>query len=287
MTTWITGAHSVETQKVETFTGEGAYHGSTQQRIVTVPRPPVPRVAEARPTTLERYLQEGTREIASFEASYANELRLVSQLDAPSQEAVRDDGVTFCWCPFEEAMRVAGPLTRSVLLGMLPGLTRTKRYTYIDTKIQYFEAGDLPVDSCLWHVDGSIAVRDERVLPFSTSVLHDLRARLEHGDPPRYMAYQSSGHCATEFLSQPVQLRLPELVPNFNGFDEAVRTLEVSEVAHPAGAVLAYDGNTIHRAIQATTSGWRLWARCTETDVEIRPSESTIACYGTVFRPRS
>jgi hypothetical protein len=286
MTTWISSTRSIATQKVEVFTGEGAYHGSTKQKAASAPLPPRDVVAEARPTTLERSLEEGTTTITSFDARFSNPLRLVAQLDVPSQEAVRDDGVTFCWCPFEEAVRVAGPLTRSVLIGMRAGLTGRKRHIYFDSKIQYFEPGDLPVDSCLWHVDGSIAVRDQRVLPFGASVLHDLRARLEQDDPPQYLAYQSSGHCATEFLDQPLSLRLPELVPNFNGFDVAVRSAGVPQVAHPAGAILTYDGNTIHRAIQATSGGWRLWVRCTETDVEIHPSEATIACYGTVFRPR-
>lgn len=286
-TTWISGTHTIATQKVELFTGEGAYHGSTKQKTATTPRPPMNDVVhEARPATLERYLVEERTTIASFDAHYANWMRLVAQLETPSQEAVRDDGVTFCWCPFAEALEVAGPLTRSVLLGMQRGLTGKKRHVYIDSKIQYFEAGDSPVDSHLWHVDGSIAVRDERVLRFGASVLHDLRARLEDDDPPRYLAYQSSGHCATEFLGEPMSLRLPELVPNFNDFDAEVRARNVSAIAHPAGAILAYDGNTMHRAIHAISPGWRLWVRCTETNVEIYPNEATIGCYGTVFRPR-
>ena len=285
MTTWIERTHDIDTQKVELFTGEGAYHGSTKQKVTSAPQPRIELVTEAKPTTLERSLEAGIATIASFEARYANSLRLVAQLEVPSQEAVRKDGVTFCWCPFEEAAHRSGPLTRSVLNRMRAGLTGKKRHIYIDSKIQYFEAGDLPVDSCLWHVDGSIAIRDQRVLPFGASVLHDLRARLEHEDPPRYLAYQSSGHCATEFLAEPISLHLPELIPNFNGFDAAVRAAGALDLAHPAGAILAYDGNTIHRAIQPVSAGWRLWIRCTETDVEINPSEATIACYGTVFRP--
>lgn len=286
MTTSITREHTIANQKLAEFTGEGAYHGSTKQRPPSIPRPQVQTVQEARPTTLERYLERGTTRIRSFDAYFPNQLRVVEQLDIPTQEQVRDDGVTFCWCTFEEALHLAGPVTRSVLLGMSNGLTHRKRHIYVDSKIQYFEPGDLPVDSCLRHVDGSIAVRDQRVLPFGASILHDMRARLEHVDPPRYMAYQSSGHCATGFLDQPLRLRLRELIPNFNEFDIAVRGAEISETAHPAGAILAYDGLTVHWATPATSAGWRLWVRCTETDVEIHPSEAIIECYGTVFRPR-
>ncbi|HYD93255.1 MAG TPA: hypothetical protein VEB18_02250 [Candidatus Paceibacterota bacterium] len=285
MTTWQRTPHSVDTQKVETFTGEGAYHGSTKQKPPGAPQPPLATVPEARPTTLERYVEEGRTTIESFTARFPNRLRLVEQLTVPTQEEVRDDGVTFCWCPFEEALRVAGPLTRDVLNRMLRGLTYRKRYIYIDSKIQYFEPGDLPVDSCLRHVDGSIAVRDERVLRFGASVLHDMRARLEDKDPPQYLAYQSSDHCATGFLNAGLRLRMPELIPNFNDFDAAVREQGLPELSHPAGAILAYDGLTVHWATPARSAGWRLWIRCTETDVEIKPSASIIECYGTVFRP--
>lgn len=286
MTTWLSKFHSIATQVVAEFTGEGAYHGSTKQKPPPARQPRSMPVAEATPTTLERYLAQGVTAIESFDAYFPNTLRAVTHLKVPSQEQVRDDGVTFCWCSFEEALREAGPVTRSVLEGMSSGIIGKKRYVYVDSKIQYFEPGDLPVDSCLRHVDGTIAVRDERVQRYGASVLHDMRARLEAGDPPVYMAYQSSDHCATGFLNQPIQLHMPELVPNFNEFDAAVRQLGVTEVAHPAGAILAYDGLTVHWATPATSSGWRLWVRCTETDVEIIPTSSIIECYGTVFRPR-
>jgi hypothetical protein len=285
MTTWISKPYTIETQKVEEFTGEGAYHGSTKQRPPGPPRPRVEVVAEATPATLERYVEEGRTNIESFDAYFPNSLQIVEQCDVPTQEQVRDDGVTFCWCPFEESIQLAGPLTQRVLTSMRAGLTYTKRHIYIDSKIQYFEEGDLPVDSCLRHVDGSIAVRDERVLGFGSSVLHDMRARLEHGDPPKYLAYQSSDHCATGFLEQPMRLRMPELIPDFGEFDAAVRRTGIPEIAHPPGAIVAYDGLTVHWATPATSSGWRLWIRCTETDSEIIPSPAIIDCYGTVFRP--
>ena len=286
MSTWIAKAHSIETQKVEPFTGEGAYHGSTRQKPPEAPRPPAAAVEEARPTTLERYLERGKTAIEPFDAEFPNRLRLVRQLDAPTQEQVRDDGVTFCWCPFEEAVRVAGPLTRSVLEGMRPGITGRKRHVYVDSKIQYFEPGDLPVDSSLWHVDGSIAVRDRRVLGFGATVLHDMRASLERADAPAYMAYQSSGNCKTGWLVRPLRLRMPELIPDFKAFDAEVRALGLPEIAHPPGAILAYDGRSLHLATHASAPGWRLWLRCTETDVEIVPSAAIIDCYGTVFRPK-
>lgn len=286
MTTWIDRERTIAGQHVEPFTGEGAYHGSTQRK------PPGPVEAdvvdEKRPVTLERYLARRATAIESFDAVLPNRLRLVRQLRVPTQEQVRADRVTFCWCPFEEAVERAGSLTRQVLAGMRRGLVGDKRYVYVDSKIQYFEPGDLPVDSCLRHVDGSIAVRDERVLHFGpeVSVLHDMRARIDHGRPPRYLAYQSSGHCATGFLDRPLRLRMPELIPNFNGFDALVRAARPRETFHPAAAILGYDGLTVHWPTHALTGGWRLWIRCTETDVEIHPSESVIECYGTVFRPR-
>lgn len=286
MQTWLKKVHSIATQAVMPFTGEGAYHGSTKQKPAPAAQVARVPVSEARPTTLERYVADGVESIGMFDAVFPNKLGTVAQLSVPSQDAVRDDGVTFCWCPFDEAEREAGPVTRNVLRMMERGISGFKRYVYVDSKIQYFEPGDLPVDSCLRHVDGSIAVRDERVRRYGATVLHDMRARIKHDSPPEFMAYQSSDHCATGFLTTPIQLRIPELLPNFNTFDAAVRSTGASEVAHPAGAILAYDGLTVHWATPATSSGWRLWVRCTQTDVEIIPTESVIACYGTVFRPR-
>lgn len=286
MTTWIARTHSIETQKVEAFTGEGAYHGSTKQKPADAPRPRIEVVAENRPTTLERYKEQGSTTIESFDAVFPNRWHLVEQLDVPTQEQVRDDGVTFCWCPYEEALCHAGPLTQSVLEGMRAGLTNGKRHVYVDSKIQYFEPGDLPVDSSLWHPDGTIAVRDPRVLPFGATVLHDMRARLENDDGPRYMAYQSGANCKTGWADRPLTLRIPELIPDFKAFDAAVRAAGVTEVAQPAASILGYDGKSLHLAVHATEPGWRLWIRCTETDVEIIPSASIIECYGTVFRPR-
>lgn len=285
MKTWQRREHTVATQKVAGFTGEGAYHGSTKSKSPTAPRPVVEVVSEARPTTLERLLERGSTTIEMFEARFPNRLQVIEQLDVPSQKQVRNDGVTFCWCPFDEALREAGPVTRSVLRAMSRGLSGKKRFVYIDSKIQYFEFGDFPVDSCLWHVDGSIAVRDARAQKFGVSVLHDMRARLENGDPPTYMAYQSSNHCATRFIVGHRQVRMPELIQNFNEFDTLVGAQGVSVIAHPAGAVVSYDGLTLHRAASSHSSGWRLWVRCTETDVEIHPNEAVIDCYNTVFRP--
>jgi hypothetical protein len=167
-------------------------------------------------------------------------------------------------------------------------VARHKRFIYIDSKLQYFEAGDLPVDSRLWHIDGSIATRGPRAQRLGHDLLHDLRARHAHADPPRFLAYQSSTHCATQFLVEPVSLHLPELTPDFEAVDQAVLAHAATmppAIAQPAGSIVAFDGRTLHRAVPATTAGWRLWVRCTATDREIRVDASMLDCYGTVFRP--
>lgn len=285
MTTWIDRPRTAATQKTAAFTGSGAYHASAR------PRPPTPAgaapvaVAEARATTLERYAEAGVSDIAAFDAHFTNQYRVVAQLRVPDPLEIPRDQVTFCWCPLAEALEAAGPLTRSVLEVMARHLAGHKRFVYIDSKIQAFEVGDVPVDSQQWHVDGSIAMRDARVQRLGHPILHDLRARQDHGDPPRYLAYQSSTHCATEFLDQPLTLRLPELVPDFVALDAAVRATQPTAVAQPAGSIVAFDGLSLHRPVAATAAGWRLWVRCTETDREIRIDESVLDCYGTVFRP--
>lgn len=279
--------HTLDSQQIAPFTGEGAYHGSTRKRAAraaSAPRPVV--VEEMRPTTLDAYPLDGSRPIAQFEATFPNLYTVERVLPVPTQEEVRGDGVTFCWCPLEEALEVAGPLTRRVLAAMKELLVGDKRFVYVDSKIQYFEPGDVPVDSQHWHVDGSIVARGPAVEALGHNLLHDMKARLASGVvPPRYLAYQSSEHCATLFATSPVTMTLPELIPNFNGLDAHIRALSPPVVAQPAGSIVRTDGLSLHRAQAASGAGWRLWVRCVETDREVLLDSSIIECYGTVFRP--
>ena len=187
------------------------------------------------------------------------------------------------WCPFEEAIQEAGPITKSVLIQMEPFLRGGRKFTYIDSKIQYFHKGDLPVDSNLWHVDGSITIRDHRAWEKGYLLLHDLKAKLEM--PTEYfMAYQSSVHCATEFGIDTVCLTMPECIPSFDIMDQLVKETDMRRMSQPAGSIISFTDNSLHRAVPATADGWRLWIRCIETDREIKMSEMAINCYGTVFR---
>ncbi len=284
MKTFLQQRRRVETQKVVPFTGEGAYHGSTKARPRADPQPkPPPVVDEMKPFSLEKYGEN--REVAEIEAEFPNNFEVKQTLPVPCQTEIADDEVTFCWCPLRQAFEHAGPLTGRVLEAMAAHLEGHKRYVYIDSKIQYFRPGDLPVDSQLWHVDGSIAVRDERVRNLGYTLLHDMGARLQGpAKPPTYLAYQSSSHCATHFVTTPVQVRLPELIPNFDGLDAAVRECDPPTVAQPAGSVVRFDGLSLHRAVPASGEGWRLWVRCVETDRQVVLNSSIIECYGTVFR---
>lgn len=282
--------HSIDTQKVAPFTGEGAYHGSTKPRpaLPAAAGAPPPLVEEMRPRTVERYAASGARVIDSFDATFPNLFEIVSQLPIPTQDEIRNDGVTFVWAPFDQALAEAGPLTRRVLEEMQKHLLGTKRHIYIDSKIQHFEAGDVPVDSRHWHVDGSITARGATIDQFGFSLVHDMKARLEAPDlSPRLLAYQSSDHCATQFVTAPVTLRLGELIANFDELDERVRALNPACKAQPPASIVRFDGLSLHRAVAAKDAGWRLWVRCMETDREILLNPSIIECYGTVFRPQS
>lgn len=193
--------------------------------------------------------------------------------------------MTFCWCPIDDAIREAGPWTRRVLEAMRARLRGGKRHVYIDSKIQFFAAGDVPVDSRHWHLDGSIAVRDERARQLGHALLHDMRARFDAPDEsPQYLSYQSSTHCATQFAAAPVALALPELIPDFDELDRRVRALDPPVLAQPPGSIVRFDGLSLHRAVAASAPGWRLWIRCVETDRVVVPDASIIACYGKVYR---
>lgn len=278
---------STDTQKIAPFTGEGAYHGSTRPRSATpVPvRAPEPPVEEMRPTTVERYAASGATAIASFEATFPDRYEVVSRLPVPTQDEIRGDGATFVWAPFAQALAESGPITRRVLEAMQPHLCGTKRHIYIDSKIQYFEAGDVPVDSRHWHVDGSITARGPTVSALGFSLLHDMRARLDAPAlGPQLLAYQSSDHCATEYAIEPVTIPIPELIANFDELDAKVRVLAPTTVAQPAASIVRFDGLSLHRAVAARAAGWRLWVRCMETDREVHLNPAIVECYGTVFR---
>ena len=77
---------------------------------------------------------------------------------------------------------------------------------------------------------------------------------------------------------------MPALIPNFDGLDQMVRAQDPASVAQPAGAIIRFDGLSLHRAVAASEAGWRLWIRCVETDREVHVGPNIIECYGTVFR---
>lgn len=298
--TYTSQRRSIEAQQVAAFTGEGAYHGSTKPREPSptaapptqapapahVPDKVPDEVAEMSPTTLAQYAAEGRTEVEVFNATFPNGFEVVDALPVPTQAEIMAEEVTFCWCPFAEAQRLAGPLTAQVLAAIQPHLTGRKRYVYVDSKVQHFEAGDLPVDSALWHVDGSITARDARAQRLGFGVVHDMQARVAGGaEPPIYWAYQSSLRCATQYVEGPLTVQIPALIGRFDGLDAAVRAANPRTLSQPAGAVVRFDGLTLHRAVQATGAGWRLWVRCVETDREARLNPAVVACYGTVFRP--
>jgi hypothetical protein len=285
--TYLRKPRSVADQLVAPFTGEGAYHGSTKPRMrAASQRPTPPVIEEMRATSLDELGSDG--KIEDFDAVFPNLCETLTTLPVPSQDAIRDDGVSFCWCPLEQAIREAGPVTRQVLVEMSKHLDGHKRHVYIDSKIQYFEPGDVPVDSQHWHVDGSITIRGPAVERLGHAVLHDMKARmLGPAPPPKYLSYQSSQHCATSFVTEPVTLSLPALIGNFDELDLEVRALAPACTSQPAGAIVRFDGLSLHRAVAASGAGWRLWIRCVETDREVQLDADIIECYGTVFRTRS
>ncbi len=285
MLTYLRRERSADAQKIAPFTGEGAYHGSTKARPAPAPEVADAPVPEMEPRSIDKYSARADRAIDAFTARFPNRHEILAAFPVPSQEAIVADAVTFCWCPIEAAIREAGPVTKSVLEEMTRHLSGQKRYVYIDSKIQYFRLGDVPVDSQHWHVDGSIVVRDQRARGLGHPLLHDMRARLEGpAAPPLYLSYQSSEHCATRFVAAPVTLTLPELIANFDELDRQVRALDPPSVAQPAAAIVRFDGLSLHRAVAASGEGWRLWIRCVETDRRVELSASIIECYGTVYR---
>jgi hypothetical protein len=255
-----------DSQKTASFTGEGAYHGSSNKE------------PEQTPVLAERI------EFVKYKAYFNNHCDVKKILPVPSQEEIKDDGVTFVWCPFDDAKKEAGPLTQKVLLEMEPYLLRDKKFIYVDSKIQFFHKGDLPVDSKLWHVDGTSVIRGQHAYDMGYTLLHNMRDKEFSGIMDRYLAYQSSTHCATEWATNVVSVIIPELIPSFDLLDERVKEAKPRIMAQPAASIVAFTDNSLHRAVPATEDGWRLWIRVLETDKEVKLNRNIIECYNTVFR---
>jgi len=283
MNTFLKSERTKENQKVATFSGEGAYHGSSKPKEYIIP---VIEEPEVLPIYLMEYVKRNSSDFGKFKAEFTNDWLVEKRLDYPTDNQIINDGVTFVWCPIKEAIQEAGPLTKQILQEMENLLSGRKKYTYIDSKIQFFQKGDLPVDSKLWHIDGSIAIRDSRAQQLGYSLLHDMKSRLMGpAKPPLYMAYQSSEHCATQFVRNPISIELPDCIPSFDLLDKLVKECDPEYWPQSAASIVRFDGLSLHRAFPATANGWRLWVRCIETDREVKLEHSIIECYGSVFRP--
>ena len=283
MNTFISIERDEEGQKKAAFTGEGAYHGASNKEKIALST-----------------LGEKTK-FELFEAFFANVCEIKAQLPVPTAAEIRDDKTSFVWALFADALAKAGPLTKRVLTEIAPLLKGDKKNVYVDSKIQFFEWGDLPVDSQLWHIDGSKVLRGEAANAHGYTLLHDMEATCythsnadsdAHGDaqnlsPDNYWAYQSSSHCATEFMVEPQRFMLPKYIENFKILDQIVAATTAKRMAQPAGSIVHFTGNSLHKAVPASAAGWRLWVRVLETDKEIKLSQNIIECYGTVFKPFS
>jgi hypothetical protein len=266
MNTFLKQERTEASQKTAVFTGEGAYHGSSNKEPEKMPA-----------------LGEKKR-FPLFRAFFRNLCEVKKVLDIPSQKEIQEDGVTFVWATFEEAKREAGPLTKKVLLEMESHLRGDKKFTYVDSKIQFFHKGDLPVDSKLWHVDGTTAIRGDRAWQAGYTLLHDMTAKMKAGITDHYLAYQSSEHCATQWVVEGVELDLPECIPSFDELDQLVRLGDPIRISQPPSSIVHFTDNSLHRAVPASGDGWRLWIRVVETDKEVKLNSNIIECYGTVFK---
>ena len=167
---------------------------------------------------------------------------------------------------------------------MKSSLVGDKRFAYVDLDPVHFEAGTSPADSQHRHVDGSIVARPGRSRR-SGHNLHDMKARFrERRHAARYLAYQSSEHCASSFVTSPVTMTMPELIPNSTA---STRVSASSRRRSWRSRRL----DRAHRWPLAAPRAGRLWRRLAalgplrRDGPRGRARSSIIGCYGTVFRP--
>lgn len=66
--------------------------------------------------------------------------------------------------------------------------------------------------------------------------------------------------------------------------DDRLSKLDLKPVQHPPGAIVSFDGWSLHRAVRACKTGWRLWIRVKETDHFNSQSKQVPHFFGTTFR---
>lgn len=171
---------------------------------------------------------------------------------------------------FDDAWKYGGPITRAALEAM--NLRRDHKYIVVDTKVCYLMPGMYPSIPG-WHTDGVPRGTDLNPGGKGPPNLEAQEAGLITA--PRYHLLVTGEISRTEFLTEPMELKLPS-TPNLyremtKQVDERLKDFQVQLPSWPvlnvpSCTVVEWDWWNIHRAEPAIKSGFRYLIRATETD---------------------
>jgi hypothetical protein len=158
---------------------------------------------------------------------------------------------------------------RDCLRGFVP------RYSYLDSKVQFFRRGQYPMHDIEWHMDAPLLRAHLSLDGQGGLLLYDTATSLSN---IRFISIIFGGCSRTELVLG--RVRAPRMEQcRIDQFDElinvAVQKRMLRTASHPVGRFVLYDNAMIHRARAATNDGWRLWMRFAFCEVPMVYAQTT------------
>lgn len=199
--------------------------------------------------------------------------RVCSSIEQPSQDIVK--ATPSLWqADLDTAALFGGELTRHALGAM--NIRGDKKYVVVDTKVHMLMPGQCPAIPG-WHTDGAPrSIGDPPARTFGEVVYSPLGSGPPSlavqeewdaaGDVPLFHLLVTGEGCLTEFLTEPVELSIPE---NSRLYADVSRQVEAGDFARafaPSCAVVEWDWWNLHQGVYATKREFRFLIRVTESD---------------------
>lgn len=164
-----------------------------------------------------------------------------------------------------------GTFLHKVCLELSKKVKLNTKYLVVDSKVQFFKKGHIPIDHDCWHLDGTIQInRKLSNLTFETA---DIGSRDILEKFPRFHSWISSNISSTEYMTKEFTVPVPRLLKNWRVFAEMLKSEHDISTdmyhKHSQGEIVSYDAFTLHRAVPAVEDGYRLWVRVAETNTLI------------------
>lgn len=163
----------------------------------------------------------------------------------------------------QNALLFGGPLVKS-LLESCP-LAGDRPHTIVDTKITLLLPGFIPAIPG-WHTDGVPRGQDWDPYGSGTPSMAAQQTQAEDGKFPRFHTMIVGTPCMTQFVDMPVtlDLRHAEDTALYKEVTQQINERIPPTYNHPLARWVSWSWWNIHRAVPASTRGWRLQIRVAE-----------------------